>query len=56
MAFNLLPAKSAVALELPVCVRVLQAKSVDATLGYILKCGEVNLKAMRLLDQGHTSK
>jgi hypothetical protein len=32
------------------------ATSVDKVLGMVLKCGEVNLKAMQILDEGHTSK
>ena len=28
----------------------------EATLGYILRCGEANLRVMSLLDHGHTSR
>ena len=28
----------------------------EATLGHILRCGEVNLRVMQLLDRGHTSR
>ena len=33
-----------------------QANDINKVLGMILKCGEVNLAAMEMLDHGHTSK
>lgn len=33
-----------------------KASDVNNVLGMILKCGEINLKAMEILDRGHTTK